>query len=257
MKTFIAPRSLACAAAFAASLALFGCATQETAHEAPAPDYAKIVAAPDRMEADLTNDKRRQPEKLLAFYGVRPGMHVLDMGASAGYNAELLSRAVGENGIVYAHNSPFFLQNFVKGRLAERMKRGTMGNVVPLGREFDDPVPADLKNLDLVTFNFVYHDTVHLGVDRAKMNRAIFNALKPGGVYIVADHSAKPGAGTNETKSLHRIEESVVRKEIEAAGFRYVGAADFLRNPNDPRDVTVFKNTVPNDEFVLKFVKPR
>jgi len=242
-----------------ASLALFACATTETAPEAqaPRPDYAALVAAADRMETDRALDKRRQPEKLLEFYDVRRGMRVLDVGASAGYNAELLARAVGEDGLVYAHNSPFFLQNFVKNRLAERMKRGTMGNVIPIAREFDDPVPPDLRNLDLVTFNFVYHDTVHLGADRAKMNRAIFDALKPGGVYIVADHSAKPGAGANETKSLHRIEESLVRKEIEAAGFRYVGSADFLRNPADPRDVSVFKNTVPNDEFVLKFVKPR
>ncbi|HEX2827794.1 MAG TPA: hypothetical protein VHP37_15685 [Burkholderiales bacterium] len=253
------PSAVRRAAAFAAALALSACATHDPAPEAkaPPPDYAAIVAAPNRMEADRTNDKRRQPEKLLAFYDVRPGMRVLDMGATGGYNTELLARAVGEGGLVYAHNSPFFLENFVKGRLAERMKRGTMGNVVPLAREFEDPVPPDLRNLDLVTFNFIYHDTAHLGVDRAKMNRAIFNALKPGGVYIVADHSAKAGAGANETKSLHRIEEALVRKEIEAAGFRYVGSADFLRNPADPRELSVFKNTVPNDEFVLKFVKPR
>lgn len=253
------PSAILRAAALAAALALTACATHEPAHEAtaPPPDYAALVAASDRMEADRTNDKRRQPEKLLAFYDVRRGMRVLDMGATGGYNTELLARAVGEDGLVYAHNSPFFLENFVKGRLAERMKRGTMSNVVPLAREFEQPVPEDLRNLDLVTFNFIYHDTAHLGVDRAKMNRAIFNALKPGGVYIVADHSAKPGAGANETKSLHRIEEALVRKEVEAAGFRYVASADFLRNPADPRDTPVFKNPVPNDEFVLKFVKPR
>jgi predicted methyltransferase len=248
-------------AAVLALLILSACATDpqspgDAAAAAPRPDYAAIVQAQDRMEADRTTDQRRQPEKLLAFYDVRPGMHVLDIGASAGYNAELLSRAVGDDGIVYAQNSPDMLENVVKGRLAERMKRGTMGNVVPLARPFDDPVPADLRNLDLVTFNFVYHDTVHLGVDRAKMNRAIFSALKSGGVYIVADHSAKAGAGTGVTKSLHRIEESVVRREVEAAGFRYAGSADFLRNPDDPRDAMVFKNPVTNDEFVLKFVKP-
>ena len=85
-------------------------------------------------------------------------------------------------------------------------------------REFDDPVPPDVRNLDLVTFNFNYHDTVQLGTDRARMNRAVFDALKPGGVYIVADHSAQPGAGTSVTKSLHRIEESVVRRKCEPPG---------------------------------------
>lgn len=220
----------------------------------PAPDYVKLLESPDRTEADRGVDPRRKPERLLEFYGVREGMHVLDMGASAGYNTELLSRAVGPDGIVYAQNSAWFLQNIVKGRLDERVKR--RGNIIPIAREFDDPVPADLRNLDLVTFNFVYHDTVHLGVDRARMNRAIFDALKRGGTYIVADHAAQAGVGTTVTKSLHRIEESAVRKEIEAAGFRFVASADFLRNPADSREVIVFKNPVPNDEFVLKFVKP-
>ena len=132
-----------------------------------------------------------------------------------------------------------------------------MQNVVFVVREFEDPVPPEARNLDLVTFNFNYHDTAWLGTDRARMNRAVFQALKPGGVYIVADHSARPGAGVSVAKSLHRIEESVVRDEVQAAGFRLAGSADFLRNPADSRDVSVFKNTVRNDEFVLKFVKPK
>jgi predicted methyltransferase len=120
----------------------------------------------------------------------------------------------------------------------------------------EDPVPPDVRNLDLVTFNFNYHDTAWLGTDRARMNRAVFQALKPGGVYIVADHSAKAGAGAEVAKSLHRIDEALVRREVEAAGFRFVSAGDFLHNPADPRDAPVFKNPVRNDEFVLKFVKP-
>ena len=240
------------AAALMAIVLVAACAALE-----PEPDYTWLIANPDRTDADRVNDQRRQPEKMLVFYGVRPGMRVLDMGASAGYNTELLARAVGKDGLVYAHNNAYMLENFVKGRLAERIKRGGFANIVPLAREFDDPVPADVRNLDLVTFNFVYHDTTALGTDRAKMNRAIFNALKPGGIYIVADHSAKPGAGDTVGKSLHRIEESLVRKEVEAAGFRFVAAGDFLRNAEDTREVPVQKNTVRNDEFVLKFVKPK
>jgi predicted methyltransferase len=118
-------------------------------------------------------------------------------------------------------------------------------------------VPPEVRDLDLVTFNFVYHDTVWLGTDRAKMNRAVFNALKPGGVYIVADHSARPGSGVADVKSLHRIDEAVVRAEVQAAGFRLVEEALFLRNPDDPRNTSVFKPAIPNDEFVLKFVKPQ
>ena len=231
------------------ALALAACAT-------PAPDYPAIVAAPDRTEADKMNDQRRKPAQLLAFYDVRPGMRVMDMGAGAGYNAELLARAVGPTGVVYAQNNLYILENFTKGRLDERMKGPAMKNVVQLKTEFDNVAPPDLRNLDLVTFNFAYHDTTFMGVDRAAMNRSVFGALKPGGIYIVADHSGRPGTGATEGKSLHRIEESLVRREVEAAGFRFVAGGDFLRNPNDPRDASVFKPKQPNDEFVLKFVKP-
>ena len=211
----------------------------------------------DRSDADRVTDQRRMPEKLLEFYGVLPGMRVLDLGAGGGYNTELLARVVGPTGTVYAHNSRLALEKFVRGRFDERMKKAVMARVVHLVREFDDPVPSDVRNLDLVTFNFVYHDTVWMGVDRAKMNRAIYSALRPGGIYIVADHSARPGAGVSTAKSLHRIDERVVRSEVEAAGFKLADEALFLRNPDDPRDAPVFKPRVPNDEFVLKFVKPQ
>jgi predicted methyltransferase len=95
-----------------------------------------------------------------------------------------------------------------------------------------------------------------MAVDRARMNRALFDALKPGGVLVVADHSAQPGAGISVVKTLHRIEESTLRREIEAAGFKLVAEADFLRNPGDLRDAIVFRPQTPVDEFVLKFVKP-
>jgi predicted methyltransferase len=232
-------------------LFLAACATTP-----PAPDYGEIVRSPDRADADRSLDQRRKPEQLLSFYGVRPGMRVLDVSAGRGYNAELLARAVGPTGRVYAQNAAA-LPAASRAAVEERLRKPVMAQVVHVLREFDDPVPPEARDLDLITFNFNYHDTVHLGVDRPKMNRALFQALKRGGILVIADHSAKPGAGTDVTKSLHRIEESVVRKEIEAAGFRLVDSADFLRNPADPRDISVFKNTVPNDEFVLKFVKPR
>ncbi len=234
------------------TMLLGGCATFDEER----PDYFWIVHNTERSDADRVIDQRRRPDKLLEFYDVRPGMRVLDLSAGGGYNTELLARAVWPTGIVYAQNSRYFLENFVKGRFDERLKKPVMAKVLHLVREFDDPVPPDVRNLDLVTFNFNYHDTVWLGTDRAKMNRAIFSALKPGGLYIVADHSARDGAGISVAKSLHRIEESVVRREVETAGFKFVEEAGFLRNPADPRDASVFKPMIPNDEFVLKFVKP-
>jgi predicted methyltransferase len=110
--------------------------------------------------------------------------------------------------------------------------------------------------LDLVTLMFNYHDFGHLGVDRAKMNQAIFKALKPGGLYVIADHSGRAGTGITESGTLHRVEEAFVVKEVEAAGFKLAGKGDFMRNPNDPRDKNTPEPPMPKDEFVLKFVKP-
>jgi predicted methyltransferase len=221
-----------------------------------APDYRAIVAATDRTDADRTNDARRKPEQMLAFAGVRSGMKVLDLGSGAGYSSELLARAVGPQGVVYAQNSKLTAQGQAGTRLIERLKAPAMKNAVPVVREFDDPVPADARDLDMVTFFYIYHDTPAWDIDRAKMNRRILEALRPGGVYLIADHAAKAGAGVSVSKSLHRIEESVLRREVEAAGFRLVAEADFLRNPADPREERVFALKIPVDNFVLKFVKP-
>ena len=95
-----------------------------------------------------------------------------------------------------------------------------------------------------------------LGVDRAAMNSAVFRALKPGGLYVIADHSGRPGTGISESGTLHRIEEAFLRKEVEAAGFKLAAEGSFLRNPNDPRDKNTPDPPQPKDEFFLKFVKP-
>jgi predicted methyltransferase len=123
-------------------------------------------------------------------------------------------------------------------------------------RPFEDPIPPELPAFDLVTLMFNYHDLGHLGVDRAAMNRAVFQALKRGGIYVIADHSGRPGTGISESGTLHRVEEAFVRKEIEAAGFQLAAEGKFLRNPNDPRDKNTPDPPQPKDEFVLKFVKP-
>ena len=220
-----------------------------------APDYAAIVAAPDRSDADREIDKRRDPVKLLAFTAVRAGMKVLDMGAGGGYSTELMARAVGAGGVVYAQNTAD-LGARAKERFDARMKTPAMTKVVALARPFDDPLPADVRDLDLITFFFFYHDTTYMEVDRAEMNRKLYAALKPGGVLVIADHSARPGDGATVGKMLHRIEEGVLRREVEAAGFRLVAEGDFLRHPEDARDFSVNRPTGPVDEFVLKFRKP-
>jgi predicted methyltransferase len=219
-----------------------------------AQDYAAIVAAPDRSDADRQTDRRRDPVKLLAFTGARAGMTVLDMGAGAGYSTELMARAVSPSGKVYGQD--FETAARAKERFEARMKTDAMKNVVALERPFDDPLPDDVRNLDLVTFFFFYHDTTYMTVDRAAMNKKLFAALKPGGLLIVADHSAKEGTGTSVGKTLHRIEQTTLEKEVLAAGFQLIAAGEFLRHPEDTREEKIFGSKIPIDEFVLKFRKP-
>ena len=242
--------------AVVAAVALAGCAGMAPYSWEVSPEIRAVVASPDRSDADRKTDERRKPEMMLAFAGVKPGMNVLEVGAGAGYSAELLARSVGPQGRVYAHNSPDAIARFIKTRFDERAAKPVMRNVVKLVREFDDPVPGDLRGLDLATMLYEYHDTPAAGIDQMKMNRRIFDALKPGGHFVIADHAARAGAGVGAGKTLHRIDEALVRQEVEAAGFKFVAAADYLRNPDDTREATSSRATFRVDAFVLKFVKP-
>jgi predicted methyltransferase len=270
---------------------LLGACTVFTSATSPAPAaaplaparIAEIVASPDRSAADRTNDTRRKPAEMLAFIGVRPGIVALDLSAGGGYTTELLARAVGPGGIVYGQSAPrdpdraapaapeaaaaspalASAARAVAPRtsamaLAERALKPAAANIRVVVQKFESPVPAELAagGLDLVTLMFNYHDLGHLGVDRGQMNAAVFAALKPGGAYVIADHSGRPGTGISESGTLHRIEEAFLRREVEVAGFRLAAEGDFLRNPADPRDMNTPSPAQPKDEFVLKFVKP-
>ena len=255
-----------------------------------APQIARLVASPDRSAADRTTDARRRPEQFLAFIGVRPGMVALDVSAGGGYTTELLARAIGPTGAVYGQSRPLIrpapapaapegasatapppsasasaaaprLTSPAALALREAALRGANVAAAPITtvvQPLEQPVPAALANagLDLVTLVYNYHDFGFLGVDRAQLNLALFRALKPGGVYVVVDHSGRPGTGISEAGTLHRIEAAFARAEIEAAGFRFASEADFLHNPADPRDQNTPLAAQPKDGFVLKFVKP-
>src|SRR5262249_18410329 len=158
-------------------------------------------------------DKGRHPGEMLAFFGIRSGMKVAELGAGGGYTSEILARAVGHAGKVWGQNSKFLLERFAEKPWTARLATSPMKNVIRVDREFDDPLPPEATNLDAVIMVLFYHDTFWLKTDRAAMNKAISKALKPGGVYGVIDHSGRPGTGTNEVKNLHRIEEKVVREE--------------------------------------------
>jgi predicted methyltransferase len=244
---------LALAALSAAALASACAAPGGSAPALSRTQAEAIVASADRSDADRRNDVRRKPVEMLSFVGVRPGMVVLDLSAGGGYTSELLARAVGPTGRVYGQTP-----RAPGATLAARLKTPAGAGIVSVVQPFDNPVPAEAgaAGLDLVTLMFNYHDFGALGVDRARLNAAVFAALKPGGAYVIADHSGRTGTGISESGTLHRVEEALVRREVEAAGFRLAAVGDFLRNPADPRDREEPVPPQPKDEFVLKFVKP-
>ncbi|WP_198030116.1 class I SAM-dependent methyltransferase [Bradyrhizobium sp. Tv2a-2] len=287
-------RDLLVAAGF--TIVLFFNAQAATAQQGLPPlsseQIALIVKSSDRTAADRTNDERRKPEQMLGFIGIRPGIVAVDLSAGGGYTTELLARAIGSSGKVYGQSRPRDPSRAPQSpvtpegngtpattpsaasaaptsaprpstvALAERESKLRSDGVqaapiVALSRPFEDPIPPELANgVDLVTLMFNYHDLGHLGVDRAEMNKAVFAALKSGGLYVIADHSGRPGTGISESGSLHRVEEAFLRKEVEAAGFKLIDEGNFLHNPNDPRDKNTPDPPQPKDEFVLKFVKP-
>jgi predicted methyltransferase len=220
-----------------------------------APGYAAIVAASDRSDADRKLDTNRAPAQWLAFIAAKPGMKILDIFAVYGWKAELLARAVAPGGTVYAQNSEAAFAR-VKDRLEARLKTSAAANIVSAVRPFEDPAPTGMHDFDRVTFFYAYHDITNLGVDRAKMHKGFYDALKPGGELVVGDYSAKPGAGTSVVQTLHRSDEALVRSEIEAAGFKLIDHGDFLHVPGDTRDAHSHSGAEPVDIFVLKFRKP-
>lgn len=254
--------------ALCALVLLLGCASTSATSTVAAPATvataaaaAVDLAAADRTPADRALDAGRHPQEMLAFFRVAPGQRVADLFAGGGYTTELLARAVGPAGAVYSQNNAFVLNRFAQAPWTERLARPVNARVVRVEREFDAPLPPDARDLDAVIFVLAYHDTVWQHTDRAAMNRAIFAALRPGGVYGIVDHSAAAGHGFDDVQTLHRIEQSALVAEVTAAGFRLDGEASFMRNPADTRDwndspMAAAERRGTSDRFVLRFVKP-
>lgn len=238
---------LACSAAL---LAAGGGASAAQSMSSDAADYAAVVASPIRTDEDRHADERRKPVEFLRFTQVKPGMNVLDVAAGGGYTTQLLALAVGPTGNVWAQSDK------PRAGFEKRMAAHPQSNVHALVRGFEDPYPADAPRLDLITFVLNYHDIAYQPVDREKMDRKLFEALKPGGHLVLIDHAAKAGSGLQDTKTLHRIDQAVVQQEFERAGFVLQQQSDFLRNPGDPREQAFFDMKTPTDRFALLFVRP-
>jgi len=231
-------------------VALAGCASMNA--QAPG-DFGQVLADPIRPAADVARDADRKPVELLAFAGVRPGSTVAELAPGGGYFTRILTGAVGPSGHVYA----------VTGRpspaLAEiASKRSNLTVVVAAPGTIPLPVPVDIV---WTTLN--YHDfknnKLPTGDAAQALNAEAFRILKPGGTYLIVDHEAAPGAGATQTSTLHRIEDTIVRQEVQAAGFVLDAGSDLLRHPADDHTAKVQEAGIrgKTDQFILKFRKPR
>ncbi|WP_300543892.1 hypothetical protein [Maricaulis sp.] len=211
-----------------------------------------------RPEEERLLDVNRHPAEVLLFAGVEAGWRIADLTAGSGYYSRVLSTAVGGDGHVYSHNPDWVAERFPEpndalAALAD--ERENMTHVVSPVADFANGIETPLDAVFMVLF---YHDTAWDGTDRAAMNQAIYDALRPGGIYLVIDHHAPEGTGLEHVESTHRIDAVVVREEIMAAGFELDASSDMLANPDDPRDISVFDDSIRRmtDRFVYRFRKP-
>jgi predicted methyltransferase len=243
--------------AAAAAVALGACAAW--AAGAIPPNIAAAVANPNRPQPDRDRDAARKPGEVLAFAGVKPGEQVLELIPGGGYFTRVLSGAVGPKGHVTEG-----LPNLTGAADVAQKSNGVaadpnFSNVSEAKFTVGDL--AKLGPVDMVWTSQNYHD-LHLArfnLDVVAFDKAVYAALKPGGIFFIEDHAAVAGSGLDVPDKLHRINEDIVKKEVESAGFKLDGESDILRNSADDHTLLVFNPAIrgKTDQFLLKFRKPR
>ncbi|GAC1454053.1 MAG: class I SAM-dependent methyltransferase [Steroidobacteraceae bacterium] len=229
------------------------------------PDHAVTRAVADRArpEADRARDAERKPAESLAFAGVHPGEHLVELLPGGGYFTRLFSLVVGPRGLVLG----------LGGRRRARGAPPPPARAAPIPARAPDPHYGNVlvrtmsikelvlpEAVDLVWTSQNYHDLHNIpNAIVADFDKLVFNALKPGGVFIVLDHAAAAASGFRDTSSLHRIDPEAVKNEVESAGFRFEGASAVLHNAADDHTLNVFDPAIrgKTDQFILKFRKPR
>jgi predicted methyltransferase len=222
-------------------------------------NIAAAVANPNRPQTDRDRDAARKPGEVLSFAGVKPGEQVLELIPGGGYFTRVLSGAVGPKGHVTEG-----LPNLTGAADVAQKSNGVaadpnFSNVSEAKFTVGDL--AKLGPVDMVWTSQNYHD-LHLArfnLDVVAFDKAVYAALKPGGIFFIEDHAAVAGSGLDVPDKLHRIDEAIVKKEVESAGFKLDGESDILRNPADDHSLLVFNPAIrgKTDQFLLKFRKPR
>jgi predicted methyltransferase len=248
-------KSLLLAACAAASVLAVGAAA------AVVPPTIAAAVADKGRDADRDADARRHPGELIAFSGAKPGDKVVDLIPGSGYFTKIFSKVVGPKGHVYmiwpAEYAKEAQPDPVKN--AELAKTGYPNTSVILqpGAAFAAPEPVDL--VFTVQNYHDYPDKFMGNIDPMILNRAVYKALKPGGVFLVVDHVAEAGSGLRDTDTLHRIDPAIVKKQVTAAGFVFEGESNVLRSPADDHKKVVFDKAIRGhtDQFIYKFRKPK
>lgn len=258
-------------------LLLAACATTDVEEAGPPPeilpppsmaesgaDMARIEAAvanPDRPETDVERDDQRRPGEVLAFMGVAPGSDILEMEAGGGYFTQILSAYVGEDGAIYMQN-PAAFDGFLGDGPEERAV--ALGNVDYVKSQFDD-LPLGDASVDAATWFQGPHELWYTPENGEPLVATpddsfpeIFRVLKPGGTFIVLDHTAPEGSPASIGGDTHRIDPQIVRDLAREAGFILISESDLLDNPDDDLTANVFDEAVRGrtDQFLMKFEKP-
>ncbi len=225
--------------------------------------YAAAVANTSRPEADLSRDAGRNPADVLEFFGIAPGMSVLDLFSGGGYYAEILSLPVGPNGHAVAHSNLRYL-DFVGDEFKARHADNRLANVDVLMAE-NNELELSADQFDAILMVLSYHDTYWVDpengwpkIDIPQLHAELFDSLKPGGTLGLIDHYATAGSPRETGGTLHRIDRDIVIAELEHAGFVLDAKSDMLRNMEDDHTLGVFDPSVrgKTDRFVLRFKKP-
>ncbi len=225
-----------------------------------ADHLSEAVANSERPKADVTRDPLRKPDEVLRFFGVAPGMQVLDLFSGAGYYTEILSYAVGEEGAVTAHNNQAFLS--IIRNSDERYDGNRLANVTRLNAE-PPTIPLSANKYDFALMALAYHDFYIRTQDWPEFDvpqllKIVFDSVKSGGVVGIVDHAAAEGTGSEDSKRLHRIDPGFVIGQMVAAGFVLEADSDLLANPEDPHDIPMWDPSIRSntDRFILRFRKP-
>jgi predicted methyltransferase len=242
----------------AAAGAMSGCATAQTGSGAASSAViAAALAEPSRPPGEVARDAKRKPAEMVAFAGIKPGSVVVDLLPGGGYFTRIFSKVVGPTGKVYAAAGPG--RDGSPPAVAALASNPAFANVVvaPLSPQQTFTTP---EKVDVVWTSRNYHDlrNASRNLDINAVNKAVFDALKPGGIFIVLDHAAAAGTGPEIPGTLHRINADIVKADLKAAGFVLVSESNVLRNPADDVTKRVQEEAIPDssDQFILKFRKP-